>query len=152
MDSLWAVLQDSAFAAFVRNSTFLYPIANITHVVAVISFFGLVATMDLRLLRVLAGTPARVVIERLRPMALIVLLIVAAAGFVLFSAEAVALARNTAFRIKLAAIGLGLVNIGINDWNLRIHGADSLLVRITAGFSLFVWLFIAAMGRTIAYV
>jgi len=152
MDAVWAALQESSFAAFVRNSTFVYPIANITHVVAVIAFFGIVATMDLRLLRIFEGTPARVIIARMRPVALILLLIIAVAGFVLFSAEAVALARNTAFRIKLAAIALALLNIGVNERTLRIYGDDNRLVRFTAGVSLLVWLFIAAMGRTIAYV
>ncbi len=152
MDAVWAALQDSTFAAFVRNSTFVYPIANITHVVAVIAFFGLVATMDLRLLRVFAGEPARTTVARLRPLALIVLMIIAAAGFILFSAEASALARNTAFRIKIVAIGLALLNIALNEWNLRSHGELNPRVRFTAGFSLLVWLFIAAMGRTIAYV
>lgn len=152
MDAVWAALQDSSFAAIVRNSTFVYPIANVTHVVAVIAFFGLVATMDLRLLRVFGGTPARIVVERLRPLALVVLLIVAAAGFVLFSAEAVALARNTAFQIKLAVIALALINIGINEWNLRLYREDNPVVRITAAFSLLAWLMVAALGRTIAYV
>ncbi|MBC8036795.1 MAG: hypothetical protein H7X89_06230 [Rhizobiales bacterium] len=152
MDVIWAALQDSSFAAFVRNSTFVYPIANITHVVAVIAFFGLVATMDLRLLQISSGEPARALVKRLRPAALIVLAVIAAAGFILFSAEAVALARNTAFQIKIAAIGLALLNIGINEWTLRNHGERYPLVRFTAGFSLFIWLFVAAMGRTIAYI
>lgn len=152
MDIVWTALQDSSFAACVRNSTFIYPIANIAHVVAVIAFFGLVATMDLRLLQITSGEPARAVVKRLRPAALIVLAIIATAGFTLFSAEAVALAGNTAFRIKIAAIGLALLNIGINEWNLRNHGELNPLVRFTAGFSLFIWLFVAAMGRTIAYV
>lgn len=152
MEPVWAALQDSSFAALVRNSTFIYPIANVTHVVAVIAFFGVVATMDLRLLRVFEGAPARLLIARLRPAALIILLIIATAGFILFSAEAVALSRNPAFRVKLAAIALALLNIGINEWNLRGYGANKPLVRFTAGFSLLAWLFIAAMGRLIAYV
>ncbi len=152
MDLIWIALQDSSFAAFVRNSTFIYPIANVTHIVAVIAFFGVVATMDLRLHRVYEGASARLIIARLRPVALIILLIIAAAGFILFSAEAAALARNTAFRVKLIAIGLALLNIGLNEWILRSKGEFHPLVRFTAAFSLFVWLFIAALGRTIAYV
>lgn len=152
MDAVWAAIQNSAFAAFVRDSTFIYPIANVTHVVGVIAFFGIVATMDLRLLRVFAGSPASSVIAQLRPVALIVLLVVVMAGLTLFSAEAVALARNTAFQLKVVAIGLAVLNIGVNEWSLRHYGEDGDMVRFTAGFSLVAWLFIAAMGRTIAYV
>lgn len=152
MDAVWLALQESSFAATVRNSTFIYPIANVTHVVAVIAFFGLVAAMDLRLLRVFEGTPAKTVIARLRLLALIVLIVIAVAGFILFSAEAVALARNPAFQIKVAAIVLALINIGLNDWSLKTQGESAALARLTAGVSLFAWLFVATMGRTIAYV
>ena len=150
MEAVWAALQDSSFAALVRNSTFIYPIANVTHVVAVIAFFGVVAAMDLRLLHVFEGVPARVLIARLRPVALILLFITATAGFILFSAEAVALARNAAFRVKFAAIAVALVNIAINDCKVRVYGADNTAVRFTAGVSLLAWLVIAAMGRWIA--
>jgi hypothetical protein len=152
MEAVWLALQESSFAAYARDSTFLYPFANITHVVAVVGFFGLVAVMDLRLLGVFAGTPAKAIVARLRPVALTVLIIIAATGFILFSAEAVAVARNPVFQIKLAAIALALCNVIVNDWSLRRHGEASGLVRATAGVSLLAWLFVATMGRTIAYV
>jgi hypothetical protein len=152
MDALWLALQESSFGAYARNSVWLYPAANIAHVVAVVAFFGVVATMDLRLLRVFGGTPARLVIDRLRPIAIALLIVIAAAGFVLFAAEAVALARNPVFQIKVAAILLALANIGTNEWTLRHHEEQSLMVQVTAGVSLAAWLFVAAMGRSIAYV
>jgi hypothetical protein len=152
MDAIWLALQQSAFAAYARESLWLYPLANILHVTAVIAFFGLVATMDFRLLGVFDGTPARRVIGRLRPLAIILLIVIAAAGLVLFAAEAVALARNPVFQIKVAAIALALGNIGLNEWTLRRGKEDASLARVTAGVSLAAWLFVAAMGRAIAYV
>jgi hypothetical protein len=150
MDSLWFALEHSAFGGLVRNSTFLYPAANIIHVLAVLSFFGLVATMDLRLLYVFGGTPASEVIARLRPLALIAFLVIAATGFILFTAEATAISDNIAFQIKVAAIILALLNVGLNSWAMKQHGEA--MARLTAGVSLAAWLFVAAMGRTIAYV
>lgn len=152
MEAVWLAIQESAFAALVRDSTFIYPVANVTHVVAVVAFFGLVATMDLRLLRVFAGIPAAILISRLRPLALIALLFIVTAGAILFTAEAVALTRNTAFQLKVTAIVFALANIGVNEWALRRYGERAGLVRATAGISLVVWLCIAALGRTIAYV
>lgn len=152
MEPVWAALQASGFAAAIRDSTFIYPIANVTHVVAVIAFFGVVATMDFRLLRLSDGEPARHVIARLRPVALIFLIVVASAGFILFAAEPVALARNPVFQVKLVAIGLALANVGLNEWALRRWGEDTATVRKSAALSLYAWLFIAAMGRGIAYV
>jgi hypothetical protein len=152
MESVWAALQASGFAAAIRDSTFIYPIANVTHVVAVIAFFGLVAAMDLRLLGVTGGTPARAVVARLRPFAAAALVIIAMAGFILFAAEALALMRNPAFALKLTAIVLALINIAVNEWSLRRFGEGATLAKFTAGASLALWLFVAAMGRTIAYV
>ena len=152
MEAILTAIQESAFAAQVRDSTFIYPVANVTHVVTVIAFFGLVATMDLRLLRVFSGVPADRLVAFLRPLAMALFLIIVAAGFILFSAEAVPLARNAAFRMKAAAIALALVNVLLNDWSLRRFGEMSFVVRATAAISLLAWLFVAAMGRMIAYV
>lgn len=152
MESIWIALQESSFAGIVRNSVLLYPAANITHVVAVIAFFGVVATMDLRVLGITGGQPPRTVIARLRPVALVLLLLIAITGFTLFSAEAVALARNFAFQLKLTAIGLALLNIAVNEWSLRPRRAQTSLPGATAGVSLLAWLLVAALGRSIAYV
>jgi hypothetical protein len=151
MDALWLALQESGFGSFVRNSVFFYPAANVLHVLSVISFFGLVATMDLALLG--AGqTPAKQVIERLRPFAMVLLLVIAATGSVLFVAEAVAIAANPVFQLKVILILLALANVVGNELVLRSRGDGSSLARFTAGVSLLAWLSIAALGRLIAYV
>jgi hypothetical protein len=152
MDAVWLALEQSPFAAHVRNAVLIYPIANVAHVVAVVFFFGAVAAMDLRLLNVIGGTPAREVVARLRPPAVAALIVILVAGFVLFSAEASALARNPVFQIKIGAIAVALANVAVNVWSVRSHGDSAALVRFTAGFSLSAWLGIAALGRSIAYV
>jgi hypothetical protein len=151
MDSLWLTLQESGFGLFVRNSVFFYPAANILHVVGVMAFFGLVATMDLALLGV-GGGPAKQVIARLRPFAVALLLLIAATGSVLFVAEAVVIAANTAFQFKIALLGLALANVILNEWALRSRGDGASLARRTGLVSLFAWIGVAALGRLIAYV
>ena len=152
MDALWLALQESGFGTFVRNSVFLYPAANVLHVVGVISFFGLVATMDLALLGAAGQTPAKQVIGRLRPFAVALLLLIAATGSVLFVAEAVAIAANPAFRLKIILLGLALANVVVNEAVLRSRGDGASLARLTAFMSLLAWLGVAALGRLIAYV
>jgi hypothetical protein len=152
MDALWLALQESGFGTFVRNSVFLYPAANVLHVVGVMSFFGLIATMDLALLGVTSQTPAKQVIGRLRPFAVALLLLIAATGSVLFVAEAVAIAANPVFQLKIALLGLALANVVVNEWVLRSRGDGASLARLTAFMSLLAWLGVAALGRLIAYV
>ena len=151
MDALWLALQESGYGSFVRNSVFFYPAANVLHVLSVISFFGLVATMDLALLGV-GGRPVKQVIARLRPFAVALLLLIAATGSVLFVAEAVAIAANPVFQLKVILILLALANVVGNEMVLRSRGDGSALARLTAGVSLFAWLGVAALGRLIAYV
>jgi hypothetical protein len=151
MDQLWLTLQESGYGGFIRNSVFFYPAANILHVLSVISFFGLVATMDLALLGV-GQTPAIKVVRRLRPFALALLVLIAATGLVLFVAEAVAIAANPVFQLKLILILLALANVVGNELVLRSRGDGSRLARLTAGVSLVAWLSVAALGRLIAYV
>lgn len=148
---LFSAIQESAYGAYVRDSVWLYPGANISHVVAVLVFFATVAAMDLRLLGAIRGEPARAVIARLRPLSIAALAVIALTGLTLFVAEAVAISRNPAFQLKMLALVLGLLNVGLNQRALR-RGEVSALARGTAAFSLALWLFVAAMGRTIAYV
>jgi hypothetical protein len=151
MEAFWLTLQESAYGGFIRNSVFFYPTANILHVLSVISFFGLVATMDLALLGP-GQTPARQVIARLRPFAVALLALIAASGSVLFVAEAVAIAANPVFQLKMVLILLALANVVGNELVLRKWGEGAGLARLTAGVSLAAWLGVAALGRLIAYV
>jgi hypothetical protein len=151
MDAFWLALQESGYGGFVRNSVILYPAANVLHVLGVMSFFGLVATMDLALLGV-GERPAKQVIGRLRPFAVALLLLIAATGSVLFVAEAVAIAANPLFQLKIILLGLALANVIVNEWALRTRGDGASLVRLSAGASLLAWLGVAALGRLIAYV
>jgi hypothetical protein len=152
MDAIWLVLQESAFAAVIRDSVFIYPIANVLHVVAVIAFFGVVATMDLRLIGVFGGVQPRVLIDRLRPWALALFAIIAVAGFILFAAEAAALANNAVFQLKIVALAMALLNVGFNEWMMRGSETIGGAVQASAAASLAAWLSIAALGRSIAYV
>ena len=151
MEQLLAAVQDSGYGVLVRQSVFLYPLANVTHVLAVLVFFASVAAMDVRLLGVLEGVPAPVVIARLRPVAIAALVVIAATGVTLFVPEAGAIARNPAFQVKLMAIVIALANVGLNARALRHAGEGAAMVRLTAGLSLVLWLAVAACGRLIAY-
>jgi uncharacterized membrane protein len=151
VEDILAAVQQSGYGALVRQSVFLYPLANVLHVLAVLVFFASVAVMDMRLLGVLKGMPVEAVIAHLRPLAIGALVIVVVTGITLFVPEAGAIARNPAFQVKLAAIALGFVNVLVNARTLRQAGEGAVLVRATAGASLVLWLAVAACGRLIAY-
>jgi len=151
MEPVWQALQESGFGGHVRNSVWLYPLANVLHVLAVMGFFALVAMMDARLIAGSDAAAARGTVRRLRPWALALFLLIAATGVVLLTPEAVPIAANPAFQLKALALLLALVNVAVNMLLLRRPGAVTMAARVTAGLSLILWLGVAALGRSIAY-
>jgi len=143
VEPLWQALQQSAFAGLVRQSELIYPAANVLHVIGVMTFFALVAVIDLQILT--ASGNARL-IRKLRPWAFAMLIVVAATGFTLFAADAVAVAANPVFRLKLLMIVLAAANFAVH-----MMAASVAVLRATAILSLFAWLIVAALGRSIAY-
>lgn len=66
MEALLAALQASALADAMRNSVFLYPLANVLHVLGALSFFAAVAAMDFRVLSHAPLSGTRAFIARVR--------------------------------------------------------------------------------------
>src|SRR4051812_46481388 len=117
--AIFVALEQSGFAAAIRQSTWLYPAANIGHIVALVFFAGAVAVMDVRLLGGFAETSPARVIGRSRTVAIVVLVGMAVTGFILFAAEASHLALNPVFQIKAALVVAGLANVAIYEFGAK---------------------------------
>src|SRR6266478_1237065 len=133
--AVFVALEQSGFAAAIRQSPWLYPAANVGHIVSLTLFAGAVAVMDVRLLGGLAAT-----------------------GCVLFSAEASHLVLNPAFQLKVVVAAAGLINVAIYElWGRRVverlaPGATMpRRAKIAGMLSLGIWVVVAACGRSIAY-
>jgi hypothetical protein len=156
--AIFVALEQSGFAAAIRQSSWLYPAANIGHIVSLVFFVGAVAVMDIRLLGGLAATAPGPLLARTRGFAIAALLGMAVTGFVLFSAEASHLAVNPVFQLKAALVGAGLVNVALYEFMARREveklppGAIMPTRARGAGLlSLVIWVAVAACGRSIAY-
>lgn len=156
--AIFQALEASSFAAAIRQSVWIYPVANVGHIVALACFAGAVAVMDLRLVGALAATSPAKVIGRARRVAIAALCGLAATGFLLFSAEASHVILNPVFLIKMTLVGAGLVNVAIYEFGARRvveplppGAAMPPRARIAGFASLGIWLVVAACGRTIAY-
>ena len=86
--AIFVALEQSGFATAIRQSPWLYPAANVGHIVSLVFFVGAVAVMDVRLLGGLAMTAPGPLLSRARGFAVAALVGMAVTGFVLFSAEA----------------------------------------------------------------
>src|SRR3989442_10630664 len=120
--AIFVALEASSFAAAIRQSLWLYPAANVGHIVALVFFAGSVAVMDVRLLGGLAATAPGRVIARARWFAIAALVAMAFTGFLLFAAEASHVSLNLVFQLKVALIGAGVVNAGLYEFGAKREG------------------------------
>jgi hypothetical protein len=155
---IFQALEGSAFGAGIRQSVWLYPLANVGHVVAVVVFFASVAVMDIRLAGGLSALSPASVLRGARRAAMAAFVVVAITGSMLFAAEASHLALNPVFLTKVGLIALGLANIALFEFVLRREveklpaGARlPTAVRASALASLTLWIAVVACGRSIAY-
>jgi hypothetical protein len=156
--AILVALEQSAFAAAIRQSVFLYPLANVGHIVALTCFAGAIAVMDLRLIGAFAATAPATVVGRARRVVIGALAVMAVTGFMLFAAEASHVALNPVFQVKMALLAAALANVAIYEFGARraveVLGPGTAMPRRAriAGFvSLGIWLLVAACGRSIAY-
>lgn len=156
--AIFAALEHSRAGGLIRESLWIYPLANVGHVVALVCFAGAVAVMDLRLAGALAATAPGRLLSHARTAALLAFLGLAATGSVLFTAEASHVIVNPVFQIKLGLILLGLVNVAVFEFAIapKVKALPPLAplpaAARTAGIlSIAVWLAVAVSGRAIAY-
>jgi hypothetical protein len=154
----WAVaLEQSGLGHAIRESLWIYPLANVLHVLAIALLLGSIVVFDLRVLGFGKGIATDRLAQLALPVAIGALCVVAPTGFALFTAEAPAYLRNPVFLIKMGLIVLALINIvvfhrgtfrTVKEWNMT--GAPP-AARLAAGTSLALWLCVVVAGRFIAY-
>lgn len=151
-----AALEASAWALGVRDSTWIYPLANLVHLLGLTLLVGPIAVLDLRLLGFGRSVEVPALSRLLTPVAIAGLLLSVASGAVLFIADAGALVANRVFLVKMALLAAGLANAilfrllwqsRLRRWDVRPPG----LGRLQAAVSVLIWLGTATSGRLIAY-
>lgn len=156
---LWQWLEESAGSVAIRESTYLYPFIESTHVLTLALFLGLIAMLDLRLTGLaLRGVAVSEVAGRLLPWALAGFVIMAISGLLLFYSGPVRAAANIFFRIKLVMIALTGINalifhrtiyLRVAAWDL--HPVPPPRARLAGACSLLLWCAVVICGRMQAY-
>jgi hypothetical protein len=156
--AIFIALEQSGFGAAIRRSPWIYPAANVGHIIFLVFFAGAVAVMDVRLLGGLSATAPGRLIALARRFAVAALVGMAATGSMLFAAEASHLATNPALQLKAALFAAGLANVAIYEFWAKgaVEGlapgvAMPARARIAGALSLALWIGVAACGRSIAY-
>ncbi len=149
-------LDAAGIGPWVREVAWIYPWANVVHLLGLVLLIGAIGLLDLRILGLWRRLPLTVLSRALTPLAVAGLLIQLVSGFVLFAADGPALAGSAVFQAKLALLFLALTNaLAFRlTWSRRPRYSRSEptpWARLSALCSLALWLAIGATGRLIAY-
>lgn len=145
-------IEFSSLGQAARSSVWLYPLANILHVLGAALLLGSILVFDIYLLRGRYGIAAGIAPVALGVAATGVALQVLS-GSVLFSAEATALARNPVFLVKIALVAVALANLAVYHARNRNSGGDAPPgAKFHAAASAGLWIAVIIGGRSIAYV
>jgi hypothetical protein len=151
-------LEHRPFAIAIAESTWLFPIVETTHVLALTVVVGSVAMMDLRLLGVGSRSrPASEVIASSLPWAWSAFVVAFTMGALMFASKASTYYVNVPFRIKMICLALAALNMllfhfftarGIAGWD---NGTPPRAAKVAAACSLTLWIVIVATGRWIGF-
>ena len=148
MEEALAALSASALGREMRGSLWLYPVANVGHVLGAATLFGMILAADLRLLGLGRALPADAVLRFTLPWAWGGFALAIATGPLLFAADPLVVAANPFFRIKLAL----LLVAGVNMLAFQLIGRRTGQAhRASAALSIAAWLGVLVCGRSIAY-
>lgn len=152
-------LDGGALGQMMRSARWLYPIAEIVHIVGFVVLVGAVLMFDLRLLGMSRQLPLTLMARHLLRWSLAGLLLVAPAGLLMFSAHPQDFIANRVFLLKLALIMAAGVNAAVFHMGVwqTVAGWDTVraapaAARAQALLSMLLWLSVIACGRLLAYV
>lgn len=149
MTELFALLEASDLATFLRGSFIAYPIVNAAHILAIGALVTCAALMDLRILGLGQALPMRLVLDIVRPITGMALLAAVVTGGLLFSVRPLEYASNPAFLVKLALVIAAIVNATF--YTLLADRLASMLRKGLAILSLILWVLAAVSGRFIGF-
>jgi uncharacterized protein DUF6644 len=152
-------LYDSKIGSGIRESIWVFPIVEGTHLLGIALSVGLLCWFDLRLLGiVLRDQPVSKVWRQVMPVAFVGFALMFVSGLLLFWAEAITAYHSVHFWIKVVL----LVAAGVNALSFEATAHRNMAVwdtaavpplraRMTGAISLILWTAIIITGRTMAY-
>ena len=156
---LFAALEATALARWLRDSVWAYPLVNAGHILGVALLVGAIVPLDLKLLGVWRTLPTGPLWHVLTRAAGAGLVLAAMCGAMLFITRASEYVASNLFLCKMAAVALGIANAVAlrgfvpSDRSSTQQGADQSTgrLRTAAAISLLAWLTALALGRLVGY-
>jgi hypothetical protein len=152
-------LYDSKVGSGIRESVWVFPIVEGTHLLGIALSVGLLCWFDLRLLGLtLRDQRVSKVWQQVMPVAFVGFALMFVSGLLLFWAEAITAYHSVHFWVKVGLLILAGVNAlrfettahrNMAEWDAA--PVPPLRARMTGAISLILWTAIIITGRTMAY-
>ncbi|WAJ28956.1 DUF2214 domain-containing protein [Antarcticirhabdus aurantiaca] len=144
-------------ARFLRQSLVAYPLVNALHILAIALVAGPILVLDLRILGAFRAIPAAHLARPLARTAAVGVGLALVTGALLFSTRPAGYLANPAFLLKVALVGLGILNALViratPGWRRLLAGAEpGAPDRALALVSAATWIAAILAGRWIAFV
>jgi hypothetical protein len=144
-------LEASPFAQFIRESTWLFPAIEATHLVALALLGGSLLIVALAVMGVGLRQPPAVLLRSARPYASGAIITLVVTGVLLGVSEPLKLYDRRAFSVKMIALAIALL-VTYRLFNPRVgRGQEGTMTRNVAGLTLATWLTVAIAGRWIGF-
>lgn len=146
-----------------RDSFWVYPIINATHIIGIAFLVGGIVPLNLRLIGLLQLVPVATLARICVPIAATGLGLAVISGLMLFSVKPVDYIKTDIFVAKMALIGAALINIVLvrfnPSWREMVQAEDSIMntsepdlkLRIAGAVSITVWIAVLFLGRFVGY-
>lgn len=149
-------LENTTWAAAIRESMLLYPVLEIVHITGIAMLVGAAFIFDLRLLGLSRHLSVSALARHVLPWAKRSLLLIIPSGILLFSTNAEALGRDPTFWLKMLLLCLAGLNALLfhritykSAWDeTKMPPAGA---KVAAVVSIALWISVIACGRLLAY-
>lgn len=157
--SLWQAIQDSALGIYMAESAWAFPTFETIHVFAIVTVFGTIAVMDLRMIGLASkGRPLTAVSKDTLTLTWTAFVVAAISGSLLFTGKATYYMVNPWFLGKMALMGLAGLNMiafHLIPWkNVRNFDTTPAIpgnVRRAGFLSIALWIGVICCGRMIGF-
>ena len=154
MESLFAAMESTAVAEYLRISRWGYAAVNTTHILGITLLVGSIIPFNLHLLGLWRNIPRPMLARVLLPVAATGLVLAVIAGSLLFLVNTTQYAGIGFFQAKIVLVVLGtlLALLLYRRYGLSLEGATETRLKVHALLSMLCWLGALVCGRLIAFV
>lgn len=157
--AILAWLEATSLATKIRDSLFLFPLLEATHVIGLALVFGTIAVIDLRLLGAASTTrPFKLMASDILKWTWAAFALTALTGSLMFITNAGVYYHNFYFRSKMVLLVLAAVNMGSFELTLgrTAHRWDKAATaprqgQVVAVLSIAIWISVIFAGRLIGF-